>query len=178
MGNVIRKKKIIICTIINIVLIIGVALLATYAVYEYYTNLYMYNTTKLVAMQYISKKEECYGLEWRAFIMTKYNIITRNFTIQQYHKVFRRIGDTEICGIDLNGSIYNASIIWPLFTSKESYYIIDNPSILVSTVAHGEIYIVFAIICGIVLIITDLFVIMHLWSKKNRNIKYTPLQIA
>ena len=171
-----RNKRVLLCSIMsNVVLLIGVVILSILAIKESTDNYCKYNKTELTATKYITQQLDCYGLPWRAFIVTEYDAVNRNATVKHYKQVFRRIGDNEICGINEPDVLKNASKIWPLNDHKDSYYLIDDPTVLISSVTHGELYMIFAILGISGTIFITIFTAMYLWSR--RIVKYTKLQM-
>lgn len=137
-----------------------------------------YNKTELVATNYTVKNIECDSLQWRAFVVAEYDAFS-NKTLQHYQQTFDKVNHQIICGINREGALYNASKVWPLSTSKKSYYLISDPTTLVRIVTHGEIYLILAILCFTLCICGLTCTALYLWSRRQRKVIYMafPLQI-
>lgn len=174
-----RNRRILLYSLVSCgVMLLTAGILSFLAVQESNDNYRTYNRTVLIATEYITQPMDCYGLPWRAFIIAEYDAVDRNCTIRHYKQTFRRIGDNEICGTDKKDALRNASIVWPLADHKESYYMIDDPTVLISIVTHGELYIVFAVLFASIAVFITIFATLYLWARTKRYTRYTQLQFS
>lgn len=172
-----NNRTVIALTGISIILLLSAIVLTILAIQESQINCRTYNRTELIATSYYAQQTDCYGLPWRAFIVAEYDAFDRNLTIKHYIQTFSRIGNNEICGTNKVDALQNASTVWPITSHKESYYLIDDPNVLIGVVTHGELYTVFAVICAMMTISIFIFTALHIYSRRPQ-VRYTQLQFA
>lgn len=167
-----RSRRILAFSMItSSILLVIIGILMYKAIEESDNNYKIYNKTILIATEYFAQPLDCYGLSWRAFVVAEYDAVDRNLTTKHYKQIFRRVNNNEICGFNKQDAIRNASIIWPLTCHKESYYLIDDPTVLIGLVSHGEIYIIFAILNSAIFICVVIFTIVYIWTRERMYIR-------
>jgi len=147
------------------------AIFITLARLEYNKNIAIYNVSHIIATSYDAALLVCgYNNSpkpYTGIINGEYYAWNSNHTKNLYQK---KLVVDNICGINVNDTILNAKIKWPIGTTRTTNYLISDPNILEPYVPHGELHLFGAISMGILAILVVIIYIF--WYRRKQDSWY------